>query len=53
LHPQAHFEQSPQHDEIGLPFFFATIIAVIAPTKATHTQTMMTMLNVFIILLVY
>ena len=45
----AQREQSPQHEDMGLPFFLATIIAVIAPTAATATQTMITMLNVSII----
>ena len=41
--------QSPQHEDIGLPFFLAIIIAVIAPTTATATQTMMIIVGVFIV----
>ena len=46
LSPQ--LEQSPPHDVIGLPFFLAIMIAHIAPTTATTTQTMMIIVAVFI-----
>ena len=49
LSPQ--LEQSPPHDVIGLPFFLAIMIAHIAPTTATTTQTMMIIVAVFIFLL--